>query len=645
MTQQTFDPTIDPNTSWDPALVAAAIDVANIPTLLMVLVQLTGDLHWMEAPYRPTRAGGMGDNDSGGLPPDRQAEVRAAAVRAILAWHDGAPVAIPEPSPELLVDMLSCAMGEPVPAEYGIMTGAQLGLDPPAEPWTAPVPVGMHVLIIGAGVSGLCAAVTLQRTGVPYTIVERRDTVGGVWWDNRYPGAGVDTPNHLYSYSFAPYDWSQYFALRDELHAYLEHVADQFDVRRNIQFGTEVRSATYDEQQQGWNVEVQRADGSTEVLRTPIVFSAVGIFNPWKLPDIAGLDSFEGPSFHTAVWPSDLDLTGRRVAIIGNGASAMQVAPEIQHIVESLTIFQRSPQWAAPFEHFRTPVPEPLRYLLREVPLYRAWYRVRLGWTFNDRIYPALQRDPDWPHPERSMNAINDAHREYFTRYIRAEIGERTDLLEQVVPTYPPFGKRMLMDNGWYRMLTNERVELVTESIDHIEGDRIVTTDGREFEADVLVIATGFDVLRFISTYDVRGRSGRTLRETWDDDDARAYLGLAVPDFPNFFMLYGPNTQPGHGGSLIFVIEMQLRYIVDLLRQMVEGDLAVVECRRDVHDRYNELVDQAHENMVWTHRGMDTYYRNSRGRVPVNMPYRNVDMFERTLHADLSEYLTEPRTP
>lgn len=642
MTEQTIDPTVEPADGWDPALVEAAIEVANIPTLLMVLVQLTGDLRWMEPPYRPTRAGGMGDNDSGGLAPAVQAEVRSAALHAITAWHDGAPVAIPEPAPELLVDMLSCAMGEQVPPEYGTMTGAQLGLDPPAAPWAVPVPAGMHVLIIGAGVSGLCAAVTLQRAGVPFTIVERRPTVGGVWWDNRYPGAGVDTPNHLYSYSFAPYDWSQYFALRDELHAYLEHVADRFDLRRHIEFGTEVRSATYHEAEQRWAVQVTRADGSTDTLTSPIVFSAVGIFNPWKLPDIAGLDSFAGPSFHTAEWPSDIDLTGRRVAIIGNGASAMQVAPEIQHAVASLTIFQRSPQWAAPFEHFRTPVPDPLRYLLREVPLYRAWYRVRLGWTFNDRVYPALQRDPDWAHPERSMNAINDAHREFFTRYIRAEVGERTDLLEHVVPTYPPFGKRMLMDNGWYRMLTNDNVELVTTSIDHIEGDRIVTTDGREFEADVLVIATGFDVLRFISTYEVRGRSGRTLRDTWDDDDARAYLGLAVPDFPNFFMLYGPNTQPGHGGSLIFVIEMQLRYIVDLLRQMAEGDLAVVECRRDVHDRYNELVDQAHENMVWTHRGMDTYYRNSRGRVPVNMPYRNVDMFERTLHADLTDFTTEP---
>lgn len=625
----------------DEGTLADAIEVANIPTLLMVLVQLTGDRRWMQDPYRPTRVGGMGDNDSGGLAEALQAEVRDAALEAITAWRDGAPVAIPGPSPELLVEMLSWAMGESVPVEYGAMTGAQLGLED--DPVGFDVPEGFEVLIIGAGVSGMCAAVTLQRAGVPFRIVEKHDTVGGVWLENRYPGAGVDTPNHLYSYSFAPYDWSQYFALRDELHEYLEHVAEQFGLRSHIQFGTEVRSATYDQDAQQWIVDVQHTDGGTETLRANVLLSSVGIFNPLKMPDIPGLDQFAGPSFHTAQWPADLDLTGMRVAIIGNGASAMQIGPEIQPDVASLTIFQRSPQWAAPFEQFRKAVPEPLRFLLREVPLYRAWYRVRLGWTFNDRVHPSLQKDPAWAHPERSLNAINDAHREYFTRHIKSEIGDRTDLLDRIVPTYPPFGKRMLMDNGWYRMLTNDNVELVTDSVASIGTDRVITEDGREFPADVLVLATGFDVLRFISTYEITGRSGRTLRETWDDDDARAYLGLAVPDFPNFFMLYGPNTQPGHGGSLIFVIEMQLRFIMDLMRQMFAGDIGAVECRQDVHDAYNDMIDRAHDNMVWTHTGMETYYRNARGRVVVNMPNRNVDMFERTRHADLEDFLLEPR--
>jgi 4-hydroxyacetophenone monooxygenase len=622
---------------------AEAVAIANIPTLLMVLVQLTGELHWLEEPYRPQRARGMNDNDTGGLPEAIQAEVRQAALEAILAWRAGRPVAIPEPSPELRLKMLSRAVAEEVPTEYDPIIAADLPLAQNEVTERLPVPDGFKVLIIGAGVSGLCAAIKLQQAGIPFTILEKSAKLGGIWRDNRYPGAGVDTPNHLYSYTFAPYDWSMYFALRDELHAYLEHVADKFNLRPHIRFETEVKSADYDKETQRWKVAVQQADGSRETLTTNILISAVGIFNPIKLPDIKGLDRFAGPCFHTAEWPADVDLTGKRVAMIGNGASAMQVGPEIQHTVKSLTIFQRSPHWVAPNEQFRKPIPEALRFLLREVPLYRAWYRIRLGWTFGDRIHATLQKDPNWQYADRSLNKINDSHRAYFTQYIVSELGDRTDLLDLVVPTYPPFGKRMLMDNGWYRMLRNERVKLVADPIVEIGADRVITKDGSEYEADVLIIATGFDVLRFLTAFEARGRSGRSLREVWEDDNAKAYLGTTIPDFPNFFCLYGPNLQPGHGGSLIFVVEMQMRYIMDVLKKVLTQGLGAVECRQDVHDAYNERIDQAHANMVWTHPGMETYYRNARGRIVVNSPYRNTTFYEMTRTANLGDFVVEPR--
>jgi len=622
-----------------------ALAIANIPTLLMVLVQLSGDLHWLEEPYRPTRPRGMNDNDNGGLPEAVQAQIRAAALKAILEWRAGKPIAIPEPSAELRLKMLSRAMAEEVPAEYDPIIAAELFPEHNQASEKLPVPEGFQVLIVGAGVSGLCAAINLQRVGIPFTILEKSETVGGTWWDNRYPGAGVDTPNHLYSYSFAPYDWSMYFALRDELHAYLEHVAGQFRLRSQIRFGTEVKSAVYDEAEQRWLVNVQKTGGSLEVLKANVVISAVGIFNPIKMPNIKGLERFAGPSFHSARWPAGLDLKGKRVAIIGNGASALQVGPEIQHTVESLTIFQRSSHWIAPNPQFRKMIPESIRFLLREVPLYRLWYRLRLGWTFGDRLHSALQKDAAWPHADRSMNAINDSHRAYFTRYIHSEIGDRTDLLDKVVPPYPPFGKRMLLDNGWYQMLRNERVKLVADPIVEILPDSIVTKDGTEYPADVLVIATGFDVIRFLTSFDVRGRAGRSLREVWDDDDARAFLGLAIPGFPNFFCLYGPNLQPGHGGSIMFVIEMQMRYIMDLLRQMLNRGIGAVECRQDVHDEYNQRIDEAHKNMVWTHPGLETYYRNERGRVVVNSPYRNATFYDMTRAADLGDFIVEPSHP
>ena len=620
-----------------------AIDVANIPTLLMVLVQLTGELHWLEEPYLQKRQPGLGDNDTGGLEPRHQQEVREAALEAILAWRNGRPIALPEPDYDLIVRMLSVSMAESVPTEYGQFTAAQLGQVKFLDHQAISSPPDFNVIVIGAGVSGLCAAINLQMLGINFQVIERNSTVGGVWWENSYPGAGVDTPNHLYSYSFAPYDWQKYFCLRDELHGYLEHVCDSFEVRDTIRFETTVERIEYQNQKQNWLVTLCLPDGSQEQTEANVVISAAGIFNPPVSPDIDGLEDWEGEQWHTARWPETADLQDKKVAIIGNGASCMQIGPEIQDEVESLTIFQKSVHWAAPFEQFRKEVPDPLRFLLREVPLYRNWYRVRLGWTFNDRIHSALHKDPDWEHPERSLNAQNDAHRAYFTNHVISELGDHaSELLDRVLPTYPPFGKRMLMDNGWYRMLRNPKVQLVDERISNVDANSLTTEDGSEYEADVLVLATGFDVLNFITTYEAQGRSGTSLMSQWEQDNAQAYLGTVVPNFPNFFTLYGPNLQPGHGGSLIFVVEMQVRYIMDVIQKMLDQNLGAVEIRQDVHDRYNEDVDQAHTQMVWTHPGMESYYRNERGRIVVNSPWRNVDFYAMTREADLSEYLTEP---
>jgi len=637
-----FSPPESPLTSQEEQQYIDAVAVANIPTLLMVLVQLTGEMHWLDDPYKPKRQQGLGDNDTGGLRAEHQTEVREAALEAMLAWRGGRPIAIADPAPDLLVRMLQVAMAEEIPDIYGPFTQSQLG-QRPIDTKPIAVPEGFSAIVIGAGVSGICAAVHLQAAGIPFTVIERNGDLGGVWLENTYPGAGVDTPNHLYSFSFVQYDWPAYFALRDELWKYLDHVSDQFGLRAHMTFNTTVERAEYDADRQEWEVTVRSSDGSVETLRANVVISGAGIFNPPVSPNIDGLDTFAGPSFHTGRWRDDVDLTNKRVAIIGNGASCMQIAPEIQDRVASLTIFQRSNHWAAPFEGFRRQVPDELRFLLRENPIYQAWYRVRLGWTFNDRNHEALHKDPDWEHSDRSLNATNDGHRGYFERYIRDELGDRQDLFDVVVPKYPPFGKRMLMDNGWYRMLLNPKVELVTDLISSIDESSLHTEAGTAYDADVVIIATGFDVLRFVNTYETVGRSGRSLRDAWDDDDAKAYLGTVVPDFPNFFTLYGPNLQPGHGGSLINVIEMQMHYIMDLVAQMADQDIGSVEIRPHVHAAYNDRVDAEHETMVWTHPGMSTYYRNDAGRIVVNSPYRNVDFYEWTRYADLSEYETEER--
>ncbi len=620
-----------------------AIAIANIPTLIPVLVQLTGDQRWLEDPYRPERNRGLDDNPSGGLPEPVQEEIRAAALDAILAWRAGTPVAVERPSDKQLVRMLSVAMGEDVPPEYGSLIAAELGIarHPRTRRKVLPSP-GFGVLIVGAGASGIAAAVKLEDAGIPYTIVEKHSAVGGTWLENRYPGCGVDTPSALYSFSFAPHDWTRYFALRDELKAYFEHVAAERGLNERIRFNTEAVSASFDAGTQAWAVELRGADGSQETVHANVLMTAVGAFRKPKMPNIGGLERFEGPVVHTAAWPEGLELKDRRVAVIGNGASAMQLVPAIADEVSELVVFQRAPQWAAPFDLFHVKVPEAVRLLGREVPLYRAWYRVRNGWTFNDRIHAALQKDPEWPHPERSLNKINEAHRRFFIRYIEEELGDRTDLMDAVVPEYPPYGKRILLDNGWYRTMTREHVRLISEPITEVTPRGIRTASGEELEVDVIACATGFDVVRFLNSIDVRGRDGQTLREAWDDDNARAYLGTAVPGFPNLFMVYGPNTQAGHGGSLLGMTESQLDYIVDLLGQMIAGGIGLAEVRPEVYEEYNAKLDRAHEQMVWTHPGMSTYYRNSRGRVVVNTPWRIVDYWHMTREADLGDYVTAP---
>jgi 4-hydroxyacetophenone monooxygenase len=606
----------------------------------MTLVQLTGELTWLDS-HAPKRVAGMGDNDTGGLDPEAQQELRDAALAAILAWDGGRPVSIASPSDDLVVRMLSVAMAEPVPAEYGPMLGELSGasLLPPQSDDTS-ASGEYNAVIVGAGLSGLCAGVYLKQLGVPFTILERHENVGGTWLENHYPGVGVDSPNHLYSFSFAPYEWSHYFARGSELKGYLEQIADDFDLRSHIRFNTEVSSARYDIDDQSWVVDYRDHTGATGSLTSRFCISAVGVFNPPVVPKIPGLSDFEGPIAHTALWPDSLDLSGKHVAVLGSGASSMQLVPAIADSAASVTIFQRSKQWIAPYEQFGREVSDPMQFLFRELPHYRTWYRLRLAWTWNDRFHESMKTDDTWPY-RRSINAANDGHRRFFTRYFIDQLKGHEQLLADVLPDYPPFGKRMLLDHGWFDALKRDDVALITESVDHIDPSRVVTKSGRGFDVDVLVLATGFDVLHFIPSIEVTGRSGALLSESWGTDNPTAYLGTVVPDFPNFFVLYGPNLQPGHGGSIMLSIEMQMRYVCSVIAQMREKGFGSAECRREPFAEYNAMIDDAHSRMVWTHTGMSTYTRNTRGRVVANSPLRNVDYWEMTKTADLADFDVE----
>jgi len=632
----------------------AAMRTANVPTLACLLVQLTGDRAWIEGRFVPTRTRGLEDNDDGGLPAEVQAEIKAAALTALTAWFAGRPPALANPPDALLREMMGVSLGERIPADYVPMIRNELQLPPTeaepeagastdssnAAPHAAPPP-DFNCLIIGAGISGLCAAVELAAAGIAYTIVERRVDLGGVWLENRYPGAACDVPSHLYSFSFAPFRWSRFFAESREIHRYLQDVADRYDIRRHIRFGLEVTEARYVEG--GWEADVVDASGHRETLRASMVISGVGAFNKPRMPDIPGMKDFKGPSVHTARYPdAGLDLRGRKVVLIGNGASAMQVAPAIVDEVTSLTIVPRTPQWVAPFPKFKQAIPLPLQRLMDAVPLYRRWYRLRLSWAFNDKLYESLQKDAAWNGEGRSINAINDAHRKGLTAYMKAELGAAGHLMPRLLPDYPPFGKRMLLDNGWFRALACDHVRLVTGAVTQVLSDSVVTDDGVKLDADVLIWATGFDVIHLLAPMKVQGIGGRDLHADWNGDDARAYLGTVVPGYPNLFCLYGPNTQFGHGGSLISILERQMHYVMSLLRQMFAQRIASVDVRPQVYEAYNAEVDRKHAGMIWTYPGVTGYYRNSKGRIIVNNPFRIIEFWRMSEQADLSEYQCVP---
>lgn len=628
--------------SLSDAELADHLQAANVPTLLATLAHLTGEDRWLEPPFTPTLRRDLDDHDDGGLPAEVVQRIREDAFMVLREIRDGERPVASTPDPDRLVRILESSVGEPVPADYGQLLGEELGIYPRSgvPRSAAEVRADFHVAIIGAGLSGLCLAIRLEQAGIGYTVFEKNDDVGGSWEENRYPGCGVDTPSHLYCFSFDQNpDWSRYFVDRDELAGYWQSLADRWGVRKNIRFGTTVESARFDDGTSRWSVVVTDARGTSATIEANAVVSAVGLLNLPALPGIEGIDDFAGPALHTARWDRSIDLTGKRVAVVGTGASAMQFVPAVAEIAGKVTVFQRSPQWAMPHPNQSREVSEAVRALHRNVPHYLGWYRLRVFWRMGDRLHGLLQVDKHYEHPERAINKGNDALRKMLTGYIHAQLDGRPDLIEKSVPSYPVYGKRLLIDHGWYTAIRRDNVELVTDPIERITPTGIRVAGDAEYEFDVIAFATGFDAVNVLGSIDVYGRQGRSLHEQWGDDDGRAYLGITVPGFPNFFCLYGPNTNTGHGGTVIAGTEMQVQYVTKLLARMIDDGLEAVEVRQDVFDAYDKELSEVLDNSIWCHPGMSTYYRNSKGRVVTNSPWKYIDYWRRTHEPRMEDFI------
>jgi len=629
----------------DDAELDRALEAAHLPALVAAMVHLTGDAAWLRPEWTPVYTPlSRGDT---GLPEDVQAEIRALAKTAIAAHLAGAPLKAPTPDTPTLRKMMDFVAGAPIPETYAdflideLAIGGKSSKDPQFEqPALKAAARQLKVLVIGAGMSGLLAGIRLSQAGVGFEIVESNADVGGTWLVNTYPGCRVDNSNHMYSYSFEPnHGWPQHFSPQPELLKYFRGVAAKYDLKKHIRFETAVESLTWDEARSVWRVELKAKDGRRETVEANAVITAVGQLNKPRIPGIEGVGTFEGPAFHSAEWRHDVDLVGKRVAVIGTGASAYQFVPEIAPKVAKLTVFQRTPPWGLPVPHYHEDVPEGMKWLLEHVPYYDKWYRFWLFWMTTEGFLPMVKADEGWNGPSTAVGAANLMLREMAAEALAAQVADRPDLLPNVVPTYPVGGKRAVLDNGvWLGALKRPNVELVTEAISKITPGGVVTADGVEHPADVLIYGTGFTASRFLSGLKVTGRGGRELHETWAGD-ARAYLGMTTPGFPNFFIIYGPNTNIVVNGSIIFFSECSVRYIVGALRLLAETGAKAIEVKRGVHDDFNVRVDEANKGWAWGSEGVSSWYKNEFGRVSQNWPFGLIDYWRATLAPNPDDFV------
>ena len=624
--------------------IAEALGDLSIPTLMLSLVHMSGDPDLIRGRLKP--AGLFLNEVQGYMAEDDKAEVRSLAVEVIGRYRDAG---CPEPEPvssELLHEMMTWLVCEDVPVEYVPMLMEEMELEGTDGRKVEPVADAaarraFPVVVIGCGQSGLLAGIRLQEAGIPFTIVEKNGGVGGTWWENSYPGARVDVGNHFYCYSFEPSDaWTEFFAQQPELQAYFETVMTRHGIEQHIRFDTEVLGASWDDDRATWSVRMRGPNGEVEILEARALISAVGQLNRPNVPDIPGQEEFAGPAFHSARWDHTVDLAGRRVAMIGAGASGFQIAPTIAPEVGYLTVFQRTAQWMFPNPNYHEAEGPGVQWALRHLPFYGRWYRFLLFWPGCDKGLEAARVDPDYPDPQRAVSETNELTRQMFTDWITSQLGDDLDLIAKVVPDYPATGKRTLQDNGsWLRTLTRDNVDLVRTGIDHIEADAVVTVDGVRHPADVLVYATGFHANRVLWPMDITGRDGADLRSLWGERPA-AYLGITVPGFPNLFCMYGPGTNLAHGGSLIFHSECQMRYITQGLGVLIEGGHRSMEPTQERYDDWHDRSQREIRTLVWSQPSIKhSFFKNAYGEIHVLSPWRLVDYWRWTKELDIDDFI------
>ena len=456
-----------------------------------------------------------------------------------------------------------------------------------------------------------------------FTIFEKSNDVGGTWLDNSYPGAACDVPSHLYSFSFEPKaDWSRVFSPQVEIQAYFRHCAEKYGLLPHIRFGTEVQAASFDERAGVWRLRA----ASGEALEADVVVSGLGQLNRPHVPDLPGLASFEGTSFHSARWDHGHDLSGERVGVIGNAASAIQFIPQVAPKVARLHVFQRTANWTIPRQD--RAYSEREKWLFANVPGLERLYRWFI-WAMLETRFFAFH-EGSW-----LGRRMERAAREWLASQIHDPA-----LREVLTPDYPVGCKRILISDDYYAALERPNVEVVTSPIERVTPHGVRTRDGRERAVNTLIYATGFETTSFLAPLEIEGLGGRKLQDVWRDG-AEAYLGVAAAGFPNLFMLYGPNTNLGHN-SILFMIECQVGYIVRCLRELARRDLAWFDVRPDVQARYNRELQDALRKTAWA-AGCGSWYKTASGKITNNWSGFTLDYWRRTRRPDFGAFRAQAR--
>jgi 4-hydroxyacetophenone monooxygenase len=609
-------------TAVDAAFIRRAVDASDLAALRVALYQASGDPELAE--FGPVAS----------LRPEDRARLVSKAVHLLETELDTYTLRIP--SDEELRRLMDLVLGVPTRDEHFEVRRGMLAFEDFPFLYAPPngkqqVPEGFEVAIIGAGPAGIAMAVQLERLGIPYVVYERRSEIGGCWSINKYPDIRVDTLSITYEYTFeGQYPWSEYFARGEEVRGYIEFIARKYGVFEHIRFGHDLETARFDEQRSTWNLTLLRSDGAREEREVQAIVSASGLFANRKMPDIPGADEFGGTILHPTEWASELDLRGKRVAVVGNGSTGVQLLAPVAEEALYVHVFQRTAQWISPRANYGRAVEPEVRWLLDTMPGYWNWCRytslIGLFTWHEDFLVP----DPEWERQGGHITKKSEELRDFLIGYIKEQVGDHPDLLEKLLPNYAPMVRRPVVDNGWYKALTRANVELVTDGIARLTRTSIETVGGKHLDADIIVFATGYDIVKYLWPAQYHGESGTNLHEFWAEDP-RAYLGMLVPRFPNLFILYGPNSQPVSGGiSLPSWFQIWAAYIGQCLVTLFEGGHSTVAVTDSAFQAFNERLDAEASGMAFlTDKNSveRNYYLNASGRLQANTPFETADLY------------------